>query len=123
MTALDLQRLLSIEHNGWLSLTDGSAGDFYDSLMADDALMILVNGQILNREQAVISMEQSPPWDKYYITEPQLIPLGEQSAALVYNASALRAGQDTFRAIMTSVYRVDGGRLQMALYQQTTITH
>lgn len=122
MANLDLHHLLATEHNGWLSLTNGTAADFYDSLMADDGVMVLVGGMVLDKEQTVASLREATPWAKYTISEPQVITLSETSAALVYRANALRAGEDTFRAVMTSVYRMDRGRLRLAVYQQTMVT-
>lgn len=123
MANLDLQHLLATEHNGWLSLTNGTAADFYDSLMADDGVMVLAGGMVLDKEQTVASLREAQPWGKYTISEPQVVPLNENCAALVYRANALRAGEDTFRAIMTSVYRLERGGLRLAVYQQTVVTH
>ncbi|AQP43415.1 nuclear transport factor 2 family protein [Tessaracoccus flavus] len=123
MATLDINHLLSTEHNGWLALSEGTGASFYDALLTDDAVMVLVGGGILSRDEAVASLENSPTWDKYEITDPRLIEVGPDAAALVYRASALRGTEDTFRAAMTSLYRVVDGRLRLAIYQQTLITH
>lgn len=123
MATLELADLLATEHNGWHSLTEGTGGGFYGTLMTDDALMVLVNGDILTRDQVAASLDDAPPWSRYEIADAQVVPLGPDVAALIYRASALRGTEDTFRAVMTSTYRLVDGRLRLALYQQTTITH
>lgn len=122
MTSLELQNLLAIEHSGWQALTDGSGADFYEALMAEDGLMVLVGGMVLTRDEVIDSLKEAEPWARYDITGQQLIPIDEHCATLVYRASALRPGEDTFRAIMASTYRLVRGQLRLMLYQQTHIT-
>lgn len=119
---LQLDQLLELEHAGWRSLCAATGGAHYGPLMTDDAVMVLVNGMVLDREQVIASLDQSPPWDDYEIAEPRRIALGDDSAALVYRATAHR-GTDTFTALMTSTYRIIDDAPRLAVYQQTTITH
>ena len=39
-----------IEHDGWDALCRGTGADFYGTLMTDDAVMVLVNGAVLDRD-------------------------------------------------------------------------
>jgi hypothetical protein len=124
MSALDLTGLMELERQGWDSLTRSEGGDFYGRLMTDEAMMILVNGMVLDRETIAGSLNDSPPWSSYELTDERLVPLGDQTAALVYRATATRAGEgEPFTALMASVYRLLDGEPRLALYQQTTVTH
>lgn len=120
---ISLDQLLEFEHDGWKSLCEGRGGTYYGDLMTDDALMVLVNGMVLNRAQVVESLDGSPAWDRYEISGPRLVTLGDEAAAVVYKATAVREGGEPFTALMSSTYRIVDGRLRLALYQQTTATH
>lgn len=119
---VDITDLLRLEHDGWESLCDGSGGDFYGRAMTADGLMVLADGSVFDRETVESSLRDAPAWGSYEIEDPRLVPLGDDSAALVYIGRAFReAGGPAFVAAMSSVYvRVDG-RWRLALYQQTPV--
>ncbi|WP_235912501.1 nuclear transport factor 2 family protein [Ruania zhangjianzhongii] len=91
--------------------------------MTADGLMVLVNGMALDRDQVVASLDGAPAWDGYQLTEVRRIDLGDHAAALTYRATAHRAGEEPFVALMSSTYRLLDGAPRLALYQQTTATH
>ncbi|GGH42646.1 DUF4440 domain-containing protein [Microbacterium album] len=124
MDELSLDALLALEHGGWDALCRSAGGDFYGELMTAEAVMILVNGMILDRATIAATLNESPPWSSYTLSETRLVPTGQDATALVYRASARRDGQDEpFIALMASHYRLVDGRARLTLYQQTTITH
>lgn len=124
MSALTLERLLELEHRGWDSLCRSTGGTHYGAIMTPEAVMVLTNGMVLDRDTIAASLNDSPPWADYELRDARLIPTGTDAAALVYTASATRNGQDEpFVALMTSVYRIVDGDIRLALYQQTTSTH
>ena len=124
MDVLDLARLMDLERKGWDSLTRSTGGDFYGRLMTPDAVMVLVNGMVLDRDTVASSLNDSPPWASYDLTDARLVDVGADAAALVYRASAGRDGAaEPFVALMSSIYRIVDGEPRLALYQQTTITH
>ncbi|MDN5743613.1 MAG: nuclear transport factor 2 family protein [Nocardioidaceae bacterium] len=123
MSALTLDRLVALEHDGWRSLCESRGGTFYGAVMTADAVMILVNGMVLDRDTTAASLNDAPPWESFEILDPRLIELGEQAGALVYRARAVRGDDQPFVALMTSTYRLVDGEPRLALYQQTTITH
>lgn len=118
-----LNQLLDLERRGWDALCAGTGAGFYGSIMADDGVMVLAHGLILDRDQVVASLNDAPPWRDYEISDERLVRSGADSAILVYTARAYRQGTEpAFSAQMSSVYvRNDGGHWQLALYQQTTI--
>lgn len=123
MTAFTLDQLLALEHDGWASLCDGTGGTFYGNLMTPDALMVLTNGMVMDRETVVASLNDSPTWDSYEIFDTKIVDLGDDAAALVYRARAQRGDIEPFVALMVSAYRSMTGEPQLATYQQTTITN
>lgn len=119
---MDLGTLLQLERDGWDALSSQTGDTFYGDLMTDDAVMVLVNDMVMDQPTIASTMNQAPVWDRYDIRDARVIPLGTDSAALVYNATAMR-GADTFEALMTSTYTLVGGRPRLKLYTQTTTTH
>jgi hypothetical protein len=114
--------LVKIERQGWDSLCDSTGGRFYGTLMTKDAVMVLANGAVMNRESVVASLEQAPAWRTYDIDEVRLIRSGRDSATLVYVGIAYREGDEpAFTGVMSSVYRHLDGAWRLALYQQTPI--
>lgn len=121
MTDLILDTLLATEREGWDALCESRGGAFYADLMTADGLMIISNGMVLDRAAVEASLNDAPVWDSYEITDARLVPLGDDTAALVYHARSVRGDEGPFVATMGSVYRVIEGRLRLALYQQSVV--
>lgn len=121
MTDLTLENLRSLEDDGWQSLMDGHGGDFYGELMTADAVMVLVDGTVVDRAVIRDSLNDSPAWDGVVITDERVVPVGDAAAALLYRARAHRGEEPPFDALMSSVYVRAGGRVRLALYQQTLL--
>lgn len=118
-----MDELMALERQGWDALCRQSGASFYGALMTEDAVMVLVNGLVMDKTEVVQSLDQAPGWDRYEISDPRRVELGSESAALVYRARAHRAGDLPFDAAMTSVYVTVDGAPRLALYTQTTATH
>ncbi|MFI6218546.1 nuclear transport factor 2 family protein [Nocardia brasiliensis] len=117
-----LSELLDIEGQGWDSLCDGTGAEFYGSLMTGDAIMVLANGTILDRDGVIAALQESPPWRTYEICQPRVIDVGVHSKILVYTGVAYRDGAEpAFTGLMSSVYLRVGGEWKLALYQQTEV--
>lgn len=123
MDDLTLENLMDLERQGWEALSSATGGDFYGRIMTDEALMLLVNGMVLDRATAAATLNDTPAWASFQITAERLVPLGTHAATLVYRAVAERPGQAPFEALMASTYVLLGGAVRLALYQQTTTTH
>jgi len=115
------ETLLRLENDGWQALCEGAGADFYGRLMREDGVMVLANGVVLDRASVTASLHEAPSWDGYEISDVQLVPIGNEAAALLYRASAWRRDDEPFRAVMCSVYADVGGRPRLALYQQTVM--
>lgn len=123
MTDDILATLLDLESQGWDALCrEGRGGPFYRDLMTEDAVMVLADGSLLDREAVAASLEHAPPWATYRIDDPRLLRLGPDAAGLVYRGTASRgAGGPDFVAAMSSVYRRVEQEWRLVLYQQTVV--
>ncbi|MEU7144500.1 hypothetical protein ABZ942_34000 [Nocardia sp. NPDC046473] len=79
-----LNELLEVERRGWDSLCDGTAADFYGSLMTGDAALVPAPGVVLDRVEVVAALKGSPPWRAYELLGPRLVHAGVDSKMLVY---------------------------------------
>ncbi len=114
---------MDLERRGWDSLTRSAGGGFYGRLMTPDAVMVLVNGMVLDRDTIASSLNDAPPWASYELREERLVEVGGHAAALGYLAHASRDGQsESFVALMSSFYRMVEDQPRLVLYQQTAIT-
>jgi hypothetical protein len=112
--------LLELERAGWDSLCNATGSQFYGEVMLPDALMVLANGMVMDRDTVVSSLSEAPPWRAYDIDEVRLIQLDDDNATLVYVGTAYRDGEEpAFVGAMSSAYhRTDDG-WKLALYTQT----
>ncbi|OMB84223.1 nuclear transport factor 2 family protein [Mycolicibacterium farcinogenes] len=120
MTSSVLDELLHIERAGWDSLCESTGADFYGGLMLPDAVMVLANGMVMDRNTVVAALAESPPWRAYELSGVHVIVLDDDNAVLVYTGTAYRDGQEpAFVGAMSSVYHRADGVWKLALYQQT----
>lgn len=114
--------LLELERAGWDSLCDSTGSEFYGATMLADAVMVLANGMVMDRETVVKALSDAPPWHRYEISDVRCIPIDDGNAVLVYTGTAHRDGtQPAFRAVMSSVYHRTADGWRLGLYQQTQI--
>ncbi len=82
--------LLALERRGWDALCDATGADFYGEVMADDGLMVLADGTVMDRAAVVEALGASPPWLRYAIDDVRLVTAGADAAVLVYRGTAWR---------------------------------
>jgi ketosteroid isomerase-like protein len=117
-----MDELLGLEREGWEALCDATGADFYGRVMTDDALMVMANGAVMDRQAVVDALGQSPPWAGFELQDAKIVPAGDAAASLVYRAKAFRADDaPPFECVMTSVYAKSGDEWRLTLYQQTPI--
>jgi Domain of unknown function (DUF4440) len=112
--------LLELEEQGWRALSSSEPFEFCDEWLADDAVMV-VPGMVIDRATFLEAVVHEQPWTTHRIEEPRIVPLTDDSAALVYRVTAQRHGQPDFTGLLTSVYVKRAGRWQLALHHQTPI--
>ncbi|WP_460720261.1 nuclear transport factor 2 family protein [Microbacterium aureliae] len=113
--------LLELEHRGWRSRCDGTAVEFFASVMAADTRVVLGDGAVMDRDQALSAMAGAPPWVRYELSQPRFLSLGPEAAALIYRARAFADDGEVpiFSGSMSSVYIRHAGALRLALFQQS----
>ena len=108
-------QLLSIER-----ALGGGTGDTYREHLTDDAVVV-VPGAAIDREQTAFAIDSTPGWDEFEITDERVVELGEGTALISYRWSS-RRGDETYEALMSSVYvRQQDGEWKLALHQQTPV--
>jgi hypothetical protein len=113
--------LISLEREAWAALaTEGAAGPFYEALLADDVLMLLPGGLVIDDPATVVESMAGAPWDDYTLRDERVLPLGEDAALVSYRAAARRGGQD-YEALFASTYVREDGTWRLAAHQQTPI--
>ena len=110
----DLLTVLSdIEQRAWKA-ADIRDMEFYRDYLAPKALVVSPWG-ILDREGILRDLVENPnEFPEYAITDPRVVPLGEENAVLAYTVSF---GVQTLYA--STVYARSGGRWQAAFHQRT----
>jgi hypothetical protein len=111
------EELLQLEEAFWRA---AGSRERYEENLAADAVHVFPGWGVTERERAVSSAADAPPWDDFSIDDPQLVELSDEVAALVYTARAVR-GENPYVAAMTSVYRREAGGWQLVLHQQTPL--
>ncbi|WP_370333908.1 nuclear transport factor 2 family protein [Mycolicibacterium hippocampi] len=118
-----IEELLELEHAGWKSLCEGTGDRFYGGLMTGDAVMVLANGAVMDRDTVTSALGQSPPWARYEIDDVRLIEVAPDTAALVYTGKGWRDGQQApFVGAMSSVYHRAADGWKLVLYQQSAVS-
>lgn len=110
-----LEALVGLDRE--LALGDGGT---YRRLLREDALVI-VPGQVLDRDATVEAMDASPGWDEVSFEQPRLVELTDGVAAISYRFRGRRGADMVYEAQMTSTWaRVNRG-WRMAVHQQTPL--
>ena len=119
MTALDAD-LAELERAGSAALASGLGADYYREHLTEDALMAFSFG-VMSRRDAIDAMEAAPPWKSFEIEDPKVVALGDDCGVLVYRATAQRAGQEPYRAVISSTFVRRDGAWKLAFHQQTPV--
>jgi hypothetical protein len=106
-----------LERDGWAALSGPDGAAFYETVMADDGLMVFP-GSVMDRNHALDAIRGASPWSSFELVD--LVVTGDRAAALItYRAKAVRSGSQPYEAVMSSVYVARDGRWQLLLHQQS----
>jgi hypothetical protein len=109
-------RLAELERGFW-----EADADYYDRNLAPDAVMVLPDpAGLMDRDAVIQTIGASSRWVDLRMDDVQMIRLGQDVAALVYQAAARRSDEGSrYTALVTSLYARDAGAWKLALHQQT----
>ncbi len=110
--------LVDAEREGWQALTTSEGADYYERHLTVTAIMAFPSG-VMTRSEALTAMRSAPPWSSFEILGPRVVELTPDSAVLVYQAVAQRAGQPPYQALISSVYVRQDDRWLLAFHQQS----
>lgn len=118
----DPQTLLDIERAAWAALaTSGeAAAAFYERSLADDVLMLLPGGTVIDDRSTVVDSMRGEPWTSYDLSDMRVHTLTAASAVVAYRATATR-GDFEYSALFNSTYVEVDGEWRLALHQQTPV--
>ncbi len=113
---------LHLERDAWAALaTDGaSAAAFFTRVLADEILMLLPNGRMVDDRAEAIQLMSGVPWSSYELQDAREFVLATHCAAVAYRVEA-RRGDTEYSALVSSTYSYSDGAWRMALHQQTPI--
>lgn len=108
--------LLELENGFWEA---AGSPEFYGDHFAEDGVIALAMGT-MGKLEAMEVMETADPWVDHELHSPRLIEIGRDAAALVYRASARRAGDESqYEVVVSSVYVRRQGDWKLIVHQQT----
>jgi hypothetical protein len=113
---------LDLEHAAWeaLSTSGEAATAFYGEVLADEVLMVLPGGLVVDdRDQALGSMG-GEPWDWFELSDERVVDLADLGAVVAYRGRA-RRGRTDYEALFTSTYVRHGDRWRLVVHQQTPV--
>ena len=118
----DHDDLLALERSGWdaLSTSGDAAAAFYERVLAEQVLMLLPGGMVIDRRDDVVNAMRGEPWSSFELSDERVLDLGPASAVVAYQATA-RRGDDEYTALFNSTYVREGDAWRLALHQQTPV--
>lgn len=119
---MDDRPLLALEHEGWVALsTSGEAAHrFYDEVLADDVLMLLPGGLLLDQRSAALDAMGGDPWSSFDLQGARVLHVTDDVAVVAYRCVAERDGR-RYSALCSSTYVVADGAWRLTVHQQTPI--
>jgi hypothetical protein len=114
-----LNELIALEHQGWQSLCDGTAGQFCLDLLADDALLEFGDEVVMDRVAVAQTLARGSRLAGYDIAGAHLVSVGARAAALEYIGFGYpESGGSTFVGTVRSLYRRTGTGWKLVLCRQ-----
>ncbi len=110
-----------LEQNGWQALaTDqATARTYYDSLLAEEAVMLFPGGMLVKGKEAILASIDSQPWHSFELSEVQVIGVNEGVKVIIYKVAAQHEGNHVYEALISSTYVWREDSWKLILHQQT----
>ena len=118
---MDLKETLMVLEQQFWEASSAADVELIRGYLTDDALVTGSFG-VLDKETTIAGAEGQSPFVFWRIEdEPQLLQLTENSAVIIYKASAQREGCDPFTVQMSSTYVNLNGAWKLAFHHQTPL--
>ena len=106
-----------LERRGWRALSGSNGAAFYEKVMAEDGFMVFP-GMVMDKPTAVATIREVEPWSRFELADIR-VAVDANAALITYRATAQRAGQPEYEAVMSSVYVRREGQWLLLLHQQS----
>ena len=115
---LDLRaELEDLECRGWEALSGAGGATFYETVMADDGVMVFP-GMVMDRATSLETIRSVMPWSRFDLHDVSVV--GDSHIGLItYRATAKRGDAPEYEAMMSSVYVRRNGEWRLLLHQQS----
>ncbi|WP_062462886.1 nuclear transport factor 2 family protein [Demequina soli] len=111
-----------LERAGWEARSGGDPRAFFERVLAPDAVMVLPDVGVLERDEAIVEVATAQPWSVHRLEEMRLVTPAENVAILLYLSRAIRWDVEHV-ARTASTYVLDGHSWRMVLHQETHVSH
>lgn len=113
--------LIDLEERGWraLAMTGQAAGEFYEWVLDDTALMLLPGGIVLDDRSTIVESMSGQPWSSFWLEEMRVLRPTADVGVVACGVVARREGSAEYSALISTSYvrRTNGWKL--TLHQQT----
>ena len=112
---------IALEEQGWMVLSTGGAvvKAFYDTWLADDAVMVFPSGMLLDGKADILGAIDPQPWQSFRFDQPRVIWLSETAAVVVHGVTAPREGAAPYIALISSACAVRDEQWKLVVHQPT----
>jgi hypothetical protein len=110
----------ALERRSWQALSaEGEVVPFFAEMFDDDVVMLLPGGLVVTGRESALMSIVGPPWESYRLEGVRARAVTSDTVLVTYAAVAVRAGQPTYSALMSSLYVRRPGGWRLAFHQQT----
>ncbi|WP_062317388.1 DUF4440 domain-containing protein [Demequina maris] len=111
-----------LERQAWEELSGGDPRAFFGRVLASDAVMLLPDVGLLERDESIDSMATTQPWDVHTLEDMRVLAPSEDVAVVVYRARAIRWDMQHVTHVSSAYVRLDG-EWRLLVHQQTAASH
>jgi hypothetical protein len=110
--------LVALEERFWLE--GGGNSELWRTHFADDGVVALPFG-IMDKSQTIEAMARGRPWARIDMDDLRVVPITERSVLVTYEATAARADDEDYLAVIGSVYVQRDDSWQLLFHQQSLL--
>lgn len=118
-----MQDLMQLEQQGWRALSSpgNAARDFYNSCLAEGAVMLFPGGLRIVGKDNILESFAAQPWQSFQIDDQSVLTPSDSMGIVIYKVTAQREGSAPYSALVSSTYVLCEGAWRLLLHQQTPV--